>query len=69
MGIQCVLLPQIWNKNLVMDSFMGQTIVPVGEGDVIKEERDLTGKGNKIGDPMPGKVYIEVETSDDLLKL
>lgn len=63
------LLPQVWNKNLVMDSFMGQTIVEAGEGDKIKEERELTGKGNKLGDPMPGKVYIEVETTDDLLKV
>jgi hypothetical protein len=52
-----------------MDSFMGQTTVPAREGDSIKEERELTGKGNKIGDPMPGKVVIEVETTDDLLKL
>ncbi len=48
---------------------MGQTIVEAGEGDKIKEERELTGKGNKLGDPMPGKVYIEVETTDDLLKV
>ena len=48
---------------------MGQTLVPAHEGDAIKEERELTGKGNKIGDTMPGKVYIEAETTDDLLKL
>ena len=48
---------------------MGQTIVTAHEGDAVKEERELSGKGNNIGDPMPGKVSIEVETSDDLLKL
>jgi hypothetical protein len=59
---------------LVVDSFMGQTVVSaplaaIAGNDVIAEERDLTGKGNKKGETMPGKLFVEYETYDDLLQL
>ena len=58
----------------MVDSFMGQTVVsaPIAsiDGiDVIAEERDLTGKGNKKGETMPGKVFVEYETYNDLLQM
>ncbi len=53
---------------------MGQTVVSaplaaIAGNDVIAEERDLTGKGNKKGETMPGKIFVEYETYDDLLQL
>ena len=58
----------------MVDSFMGQTVVeaPLPENpgkNLVREERGLTGRGSKSGDTKPGKIFIEYETSEDLMTI
>jgi len=71
---------QIWNSNLMVDKFMGQTVVnskesgdpdnPFGE-EAERTERilDLYGRKSERDNKVPGSVKIKIETHKDLLAL
>ncbi|XP_059080886.1 calpain-5-like isoform X2 [Tigriopus californicus] len=60
---------QIWNHNLVMDSFMGQALALAPNSEPSTLVLNLTGKGSKNSEILPGHVTVEVETYDDLKTL
>ena len=71
---------QIWNSNLVIDSFMGQGMVmaqPVGDAATNGESAaksvyqtvNLFGRGQKKAESVPGEVTVEIESYDDLTKM
>ncbi len=74
---------QIWNSNLVVDSFMGQGLVMAqplqgGAGKasseesksaVVTERLELFGRKSKKAESMPGRVTVEIESFDDLSRL
>ena len=73
---------QIWNSNLVIDSFMGQGMImaqPVssdtattnGESTAksVYQTVNLFGRGQKKAETVPGEVTVEIESYDDLMKM
>ena len=73
---------QIWNSNLVIDSFMGQGMImaqPVssdtattnGESTAksVYQTVNLFGRGQKKAESVPGEVTVEIESYDDLMKM
>eukprot|EP00095_Tigriopus_kingsejongensis_P006591 maker-scaffold516_size150393-snap-gene-0.24 protein:Tk06591 transcript:maker-scaffold516_size150393-snap-gene-0.24-mRNA-1 annotation:"calpain t" len=50
---------QIWNHKMVMDSFMGQSLVLAPPSEPSTFNLDLTGKGSKKVESMPGHVTVE----------
>ena len=67
---------QIWNSNLVVDSFMGQGLVMAqasGSAEpksaLVTERVDLYGRKKKKAETMPGRVTVEIESFDDLTRL
>lgn len=62
---------QVWNSNLVVDSFMGQGMVmapPAASADskTVTERIDLFGRRKKKAEAMPGKITVEIESFEDL---
>ncbi len=63
---------QVWNHNLVMDSFMGQTLVMAKTGTRSTDGRptlyteQLYGRRNKKAERMKGTVAVEIESHEDL---
>ncbi|XP_076323559.1 calpain-5-like isoform X1 [Tachypleus tridentatus] len=67
-NVNSPLKVQVWNSNIVMDSYMGKAIfmAPLSTETVI-HEADLFGRKNEKGVKKPGKVVVELITTDDLL--
>ena len=65
---------QIWNNNLVVDSFIGQAMLlappqpEVGEAGPREENLTLVGRKRKRTEMMPGEVKVYVESYEDLLR-
>ena len=71
---------QIWNSNLVIDSFMGQGMLmaqPVGDNasngksaaKSVYQTVNLFGRGQKKAESVPGELTVEIESYDDLTKM
>lgn len=59
---------QVWNKNLVLDTFIGQSTVAAAptKGDAVIERLSLGGRRRKKDEKVPGEVTVKLETYDDL---
>ena len=62
---------QVVNRNMMVDDFVGlATINDIGEETPSVVELDLYGKKKKELDvQMPGKLFVEITSSDDLTAL
>ncbi len=63
---------QVWNNNMVVDSFMGQTIMmaksgtPATDGRPTLYTEHLYGRRSKKTEMMKGTVAVEIESHEDL---
>eukprot|EP00096_Caligus_rogercresseyi_P010637 TRINITY_DN3959_c0_g1_i1.p1 TRINITY_DN3959_c0_g1~~TRINITY_DN3959_c0_g1_i1.p1 ORF type:complete len:635 (+),score=127.13 TRINITY_DN3959_c0_g1_i1:62-1966(+) len=60
---------QIWNHNLIKDGFMGQAILSSVKPEKMTRFLTLVGRKSEKTSEVPGKILIELETSDDLEKI
>ena len=63
-------LIQVWDKNMVKDTFLGQGLVDASEiGHQMSVEVNLTGRKDKSKESMPGRLSISYLTEEDFLAL
>lgn len=61
------LLIQVWNKNVAIDSFMGQTTIILSvDGQTMQYTKPLLGRGSKRDQPTHGNITFTVSCSSNL---
>ena len=58
---------QVWNKNIAIDSFMGQTTMTLSvDGQTLQYTKLLMGRGSKKDQPSHGNITFTVYCSSNL---
>lgn len=59
---------QIWNSNVVMDSYMGRAVLEAPlNPESVRQDAELFGRRSSRGVKRPGTVNVEIVTTDDLV--
>lgn len=61
-------VPQIYNHNVLADSFLGQVTLPAEQGK-IQKTLHLKDKGDRRDDDLPGTITLTIETSSMLTSI
>jgi hypothetical protein len=65
-GCNCYEI-QVWNKNVAIDSFMGQTTIILSvDGQTMQYTKPLLGRGSKRDQPTHGNITFTVSCSSNL---
>lgn len=68
-----ILIFQVWNSNVVMDTCLGKAsvVAPLNPGAVVKELElyaSTRGAPEEKTDKKPGIITVEITTCDDLMR-
>lgn len=64
------LFLQVYDSNILWDSFMGRAVIQIDVNDSVKQlSVPLKGKGRKSGEEMPGTLTVKVACYADLKSL
>lgn len=62
------VFPQIYNRNVLKDGFLGQVTLPAEEGK-IQQTFHLKDKGDRNENDLPGTITLVLETSSVLTSI